>query len=401
MGGSAGSENGLTENVMNEIPDCVFVDVKRIAAVCNPFEACPWGEAVTREDVRQALAEGRLVAAPLPNNIGDHAGRIAYLVQNMASDPISVDVGAPDLGCHVEWPVVDGNHRLAAALYRGDATLAVSWSGSENFFREQFLSSPLKTQLIEIQVKPVDVHPDYEIESPASDCPLAKLTTALAQVMETHPDFVQARFEHSVSLFDEIEIPDRPLKIEVVLCKNVEDVGTLIDNDDLSDCVGAFAISSGLFNPDCWKADTFRVVVPCDMDYLKNFILEERDKEIDPADDRHDLRFLMAYLVTLTHELAHAREFIVHGQGLTPEEIDNYHDAGLIDVDCLDVASGRMIREDMLEADREESIDIMESRVEEQGRDWLDWALRRVDPGLVESVLERAREDIHRRRPKP
>ena len=394
MGRSTEPKDDFAKAVMDDIPEIVRVDVGRIAAVCNPFEACPWGEAVTREDVRQALVEGRLVAEPLPDNTGDHAGRIAYLVRHVADDPISMDVGVPEFGCHVEWPVVDGNHRLAAALYRNDASIAVNWSGSTERFRAQFLDAPMKTQSIEIQVKRVDVHPDYEIDPPDAACPLVQLTTALAQQMASHPDFNQARFERPADGFDELERPDRPLSIEVVLCKKVDDIETLIDSDSPNEYIGVFAMSAGAFNPDCWKADAFRVVVPCDMDYLRNFILEERNQELDPDNDRHDFDYLMAYLVTLTHELAHAREFIIHGQGFTPDEIDNYHDAGLINVDCLDVASGRFIRDDMLETDREDSIDIMETRVEAQGYSWLHWAIGRIDQKKVDAVLDCVQDHI-------
>jgi hypothetical protein len=32
------------------------------------------------------------------------------------TDAIEVDVGVPALRCHVDWPVQEGNHRLAAAI---------------------------------------------------------------------------------------------------------------------------------------------------------------------------------------------------------------------------------------------------------------------------------------------
>lgn len=60
----------------------------------------------------------------------DHAGRIAYLVKNPASDPIWIDVGCPALGYWgPSWMVTDGNHRLAAAIYRGDETIAALVDG--------------------------------------------------------------------------------------------------------------------------------------------------------------------------------------------------------------------------------------------------------------------------------
>jgi hypothetical protein len=58
-----------------------------------------------------------------------HANRIAYLVDFKAEDPISIDVGIPSMGCTVDWEIEDGNHRLAAAIVRGDEFIYASFSG--------------------------------------------------------------------------------------------------------------------------------------------------------------------------------------------------------------------------------------------------------------------------------
>lgn len=95
----------------------VLVPVARLQAHCDPFESCPWdGPAVTREAVRDALELGHLVSQP---GTEDHAGRIAYLVLHEATDPIEVDVGVPVLQYTPDWMVLDGNHRLAAAIFAG------------------------------------------------------------------------------------------------------------------------------------------------------------------------------------------------------------------------------------------------------------------------------------------
>lgn len=243
------------------------------------------------------------------------------------------------------------------------------------------------TRAIGIEVKPVDVHADYEVEPPPEDCPLASLVRAVAQVMQSHPSFSDVAFLAPSEMLGEIEPPDRDLKIEVVLCARREDIGVLLDNP-MEDCIGCFATTSGAFNPDTWKADCFRVIVPCDVEYLRAFVAEQRSMELDPEDDRYDINALKAYLVTVTHELSHAREFILHGHGLTPAEVDDYYDAGLIDYDCFDVCTGRMIREEMLEQSLEECTQIMEERVEEEGRKWLDWAARQIEPERFDAVLE-------------
>ena len=69
-----------------------------------------------------------------------HAERIAYLVGIPAQDAITIDVGVPQLGFVPEDEIVveDGNHRLAAAWYRGDNGIAVEFSGSVDRFHSLF-----------------------------------------------------------------------------------------------------------------------------------------------------------------------------------------------------------------------------------------------------------------------
>lgn len=115
----------------------VAIPVAALRKHCNPYASdYPWGVRVRREDVDAALREGRLVDKP---DGEDHAGRIAYLVRNRASDPISIDVGCPALGYWgPKWMVVDGNHRLAAAIYRGDFTISALVDGQLDWALELF-----------------------------------------------------------------------------------------------------------------------------------------------------------------------------------------------------------------------------------------------------------------------
>lgn len=106
----------------------------------SPFECCVWRglkKPITREEVSRALAEGRLRASPIINQDKatrrDHIRRIAFLVQHGWTDAISLDVGVPVLGHHVDWIVVDGNHRLAAAFYRGDTSILVEVDGQIDY----------------------------------------------------------------------------------------------------------------------------------------------------------------------------------------------------------------------------------------------------------------------------
>ena len=49
--------------------------------------------------------------------INHHASRVKWFVENGWDDPILIDVGVPCLGYN-EKTIIDGNHRLAAAIYK-------------------------------------------------------------------------------------------------------------------------------------------------------------------------------------------------------------------------------------------------------------------------------------------
>lgn len=115
----------------------------------NPFSNCPWGCKVTKANVTAALKANRLVAIPDETWAADsirhgkpspvyHEERIAYLVKNGWNDPIQIDVGIPSMNCHVDWMVIDGNHRVAAAIMRGDTTISAQVGGSIDYAQELF-----------------------------------------------------------------------------------------------------------------------------------------------------------------------------------------------------------------------------------------------------------------------
>lgn len=115
----------------------VALPVSAVIAHCNPYgSSAPWGVPVDMADVKLALSQRRLAAEP---GSDDHAARIAYLVENPATDPIAIDVGVPALGYWgPSWMITDGNHRLAAAIYRGDATILALVDGQMDHAFELF-----------------------------------------------------------------------------------------------------------------------------------------------------------------------------------------------------------------------------------------------------------------------
>jgi hypothetical protein len=109
----------------------------------DPFGTPPWGCApFTVDDVRDAIEAGRLAPTPVPREapVGDHVARIAWLAVHgwdACCDPPTVDTGVPGF-TDPTWPLLDGNHRLAAAAVRGDLTILVALQGDEERARDDF-----------------------------------------------------------------------------------------------------------------------------------------------------------------------------------------------------------------------------------------------------------------------
>lgn len=118
----------------------IAVPVAALEQRCNPFRTTPWSRRVTPKMVADCLEADTLYAEPLDGNPDVparlHAARIAYLVRYGWKDAVQIDVGVPSMGCHVRWPVQDGNHRVAAAIYRGDAEILAVVDGSVAYAAE-------------------------------------------------------------------------------------------------------------------------------------------------------------------------------------------------------------------------------------------------------------------------
>ena len=112
----------------------VLIPTKNLQNQCDPFRCNPWRHWIklTRRDVRTAIQIQQFIDHPqeYQGSHWDDICRIAYLVVHGWQDAIQIDVGIPALRCYVDWPVLDGNHRLAAAIYRRDPTILASVSGS-------------------------------------------------------------------------------------------------------------------------------------------------------------------------------------------------------------------------------------------------------------------------------
>lgn len=121
--------------------DITWVRTSVLAQYCNPFKGC-WMELskpLAYFEVEEVLADGleqlhppfasaySLSRLPELQVRQMHAEKVAWFVRHGFQHPLQVDVGVPSLGCHVSYIVDDGNHRLAAAIYRQHALNEDPW----------------------------------------------------------------------------------------------------------------------------------------------------------------------------------------------------------------------------------------------------------------------------------
>lgn len=220
--------------------------------------------------------------------------------------------------------------------------------------------------------------------------PLARMMQAVVEVMAHHPDLQNLHAILPADAYPDIQFPNasRLIEVDVHLCAALSDIILILDRDD-DGCLGIFATTSGAFDTTAWCADRFRVIVGCDERDLRNWVREETESDLKADLPPCIETYISAFLATITHELAHAIEFIAHGAGLTPSEVDDAFDEGVLDVSLFDVCSGRGIREDMAaDLSYQAAVDVMEDRVERQGVTWLDWALARVPAELMRECVQ-------------
>lgn len=137
------------------LPDVVQLKTSTIQRFCDPFKGC-WIELnrpLSTQDVQRCLDRDDAdlqepwrcvhdaLAIPQAELRRRHAAKVAWFVLYGFQDPIQLDVGVPSLGCYPSWLVQDGNHRLAAAIFRRtvlqeDPMLPVEISGSISFAKE-------------------------------------------------------------------------------------------------------------------------------------------------------------------------------------------------------------------------------------------------------------------------
>ena len=124
------------------------ISVPHLQQIADPFDNVVWhldiDTPITRQEVQAAISQGRMCSMPrevmpivnlsdAPARRRQHVERIAFLVTYGWFDPIMIDVGLPDyfFGARPPfWPVTDGNHRVAAAIFRRDPYIPGNVVGS-------------------------------------------------------------------------------------------------------------------------------------------------------------------------------------------------------------------------------------------------------------------------------
>lgn len=112
-----------------------WCSVEAITHHANPTIDWPW-DAPPVADWPAALEDVAAIAFPVHPDAWttEHVGRVKGLMLTGWSDPIEIDVGC--LGAHHWWPVLDGNHRLCAAILRGDTRILVQPAGDLDLANE-------------------------------------------------------------------------------------------------------------------------------------------------------------------------------------------------------------------------------------------------------------------------
>ncbi len=181
-------------------------------------------------------------------------------------------------------------------------------------------------------------------------------------------------------------VPSEPINIDFVLIDNADAMSYW---DVPKHCLGFHSLTSGVYESEDGDvlSTKHRVVMKLCEEQYRRYVLEERQNEVDSTSSRYDLEYLISYLVTITHEIAHCVEWISWTNGMTPSDVQNGIDDESIDLKMLDISAGNGIIMDFDEDMTDDRLtDLMEERVEGKGRQWLrDLTL---DPDLIDEVCE-------------
>lgn len=219
-----------------------------------------------------------------------------------------------------------------------------------------------------------DIVDDETLSYNSFNTPLHNLILNVMEELQKTDDFIHPEFKLNEEYVNpEIEIlpPKEDIEIEVVFIDNNEVFDFF--NAPSEGVVGLHLINSGVFEDidEDYLSKKHRVLVYLNEDMIKNHFLEERLLETDPFSNRYDYEYLSSILTSITHELIHCKEFIEHGNGITPSEAENLNESGDLDLRLKDLSTGNgclfpYMSEECNVSDND-LVDVMEERVEAAG----------------------------------
>jgi hypothetical protein len=141
----------------SEVDEVYEISVRSMLRVFgSPMRTHSWGiKHFTARDVKRFIKENRVDSRPWDGaghgiqdtDEGDrnyHIARVAYMVLNPQTHPICIDIACEEIGLY-NTTICDGNHRLSAAIVRGDKTVRVAFSGGVTNFKRMFRGAKICT----------------------------------------------------------------------------------------------------------------------------------------------------------------------------------------------------------------------------------------------------------------
>lgn len=230
---------------------------------------------------------------------------------------------------------------------------------------------------------------DESLSYSSFNTPLHHLVVNVIEELSKNENFINLEFKLDKKYINEeyFEIPKEDIEIEFIIVDNIE----VFDYFNAGEAIGLHSITAGVFEEEDndYLAKKHRVFISINEEYLKEYFLNERLNELDPYSDSYDYSYLAGYLITITHEGLHGKEFIEHANGMTPSEVNNLIESEEFELSLSDVSTGNGSLFPYMDEDdnvsEQDLRDVMEERVESAGRT-LFYSLK-LDPLKVKAVL--------------
>lgn len=232
---------------------------------------------------------------------------------------------------------------------------------------------------------------DYEFK--LKKHPITKMYLDVIEKLNNVDNFVDFDFKgekifETKEKFKEVNpVPPDNISIDIIFLNKDEE---LLDQWCVPERIMGFhAINSGVFEikDNDMLSKKHRVGIVVDPELFNEEFTKNRLFQRDINSNEFDMDFIYAYFNTLTHELAHCKEFIENTNGMTPYEVANLQEEEMVDLTFYDISNGHGILFDFDENnDRYELDEIMEERVEAKGMSWIHKI--KLNEMLIDSLIK-------------